>query len=99
MHDRPGGRFHDDRRFPHLAARQTLNLIPQFIARNGEQGPVVLLHFRRPSLRAGENFFGGRQRLVQRQNDRFLTGDHGHGLGRVPGPLRLHRKGDLGELC
>ena len=46
---------------------------------------------------AGQGLLGGRQCLVQRDDQCVVAQDHGHGFGRIAGPLLLENADRLGD--
>ena len=63
-----------------------------------EQLAVKVLHLSGPFRGLGKGPLGRRQGPVQGDDQRLVTQDHGHRLGRVAGSLLLESDGRLGDL-
>jgi len=59
---------------------------------------VELLHLNCPLRGEGQGLLSGRQRLVQRDDQRVLAQHHGHGFWRVAGPPLLESADRLRDL-
>ena len=72
--------------------------VPEGAGRVGKQLTVELLHLSGAARSTGQGLLGGGQRPVQRDDQRSFAEHHGHGMGRVAGPLPLEGDRRLGNL-
>ena len=63
-----------------------------------EELSVKLLYLSGTFGSTGQRLLGGRQRLVQRDDQRVVAQNHGHGFGRIASPLLLVDADRLGDL-
>ena len=59
---------------------------------------MEFLHLSGTLRGAGQGLLGGRQRLVQCDDQRVITQHHSHRLGRITGPPLLEHADRLGNL-
>ena len=84
MHDGAGHRFHFCGGFAHRDPGDVLDLLSQQVDGALEELSVKLLHLNGALRGAGQGLLGGRQRLVQRDDQRVIAQDHGHRFWPIP---------------
>ena len=89
MHDGAGCCLNFRGCLAHRDPGDAFDLLPQQVGGVLEELSVKLLHLSGPLGGAGQGLLRGRQRLVQRDDQRVLAEDHGHGFGWVAGPPLL----------
>ncbi len=98
LNDGAGRRFDFCGRLSNLDPGDSLDLLPQFLGRAGEQLPMKLLYLSGTLWILGQGLLGWRQRPVQRDQQRVPAENHGHQLGVMARSLLLESNCRLGNL-